>query len=95
MINQPIEDLHQLLHVGKVQSGCRFVKHIQGFPRSILGKLKAQFHPLGFSSAQGQGTLAQLDVFKSYRDQRIDLALDFWDGVKNSLASSIVISKTS
>ena len=75
-VDQPVEDLEQLLDVGEVEPGRRLVEDVErpaGRPPRQLGR---QLDPLRLAARQGRRRLAEVDVAQADVVQRLELGPD-------------------
>ena len=49
-IHQLLQHFDQLVHIRRMQAGCRFVKNINRSACGYSGKFRSQFHPLGLTA---------------------------------------------
>ena len=95
-VDEPVEDLEQLLDVGEVEAGGRLVEDVErpaGRPPRELGR---ELDALRLAARQRRRRLAEVDVAEADVDERLELGADVRARAeKNSSASSIVISRTS
>ena len=63
---KPMQNLDQLLHVCKMQSGRGFVQNIDRPSGAPSGQLRCQLDPLRFAAGQLRRRLSQLDIRKPY-----------------------------
>ena len=77
-IYKPVQDLNQLVHIGKMQAGGGFIQDVEGLSRASLGQFGGQLDTLGFPSGELGGWLAQLDIAQPYLFQGFQMAEDGW-----------------
>lgn len=61
-IDKTVDDLHQLLHISKVQAGRGLIENIESFTRSVLGEFQTEFDTLGLSPTECGGALTKADI---------------------------------
>lgn len=69
VITQPVDDFQQLLDIMKVETGRWFIKYVERFAGIAFRELTRKFNALCFSSGEGCGALAELDVTKTHVHQ--------------------------
>ena len=95
-VDEPVEDLEQLLDVGEVEPGRRLVEDVQRPPGRPPRQLGRQLDPLRLAARQRRRRLAEMDVAEPDVEQRLELrARRSGPAEKKSIASAIVISRTS
>ncbi|MCY1440584.1 hypothetical protein D9M71_568670 [compost metagenome] len=52
VVAQAMQYVQQLLDIGKVQTGSRFVEDVQGLAGIALGQFARQLHPLRLTAGQ-------------------------------------------
>lgn len=52
LVAQLVQNLQQLLNIGKVQTGGRFIKDIQRLPGTAFGQLPRQLDALGLAAGE-------------------------------------------
>ncbi len=73
LLDEPVEDLEQLLDVGEVETGRRLVEQVErpaGRPPAELGR---ELDPLGLAARQRRGRLAEMDVAETDLGQDLEL----------------------
>ena len=50
LVDESIQQIHQLIDIIEVQAGCRFVEHKECFPRRWTDQFGSQFDSLRFAS---------------------------------------------
>ena len=73
---QLVQNIHQLVHVCKVQSRGRLVQNINGLARTAFAQLRGQFDPLRLTAGQRRRGLAQLHIGQSHIIKCLDLPAD-------------------
>ena len=81
-VGQPVQDVEQLVNVGKVQAGGGLVQNIQRAPRAFARQFVGQLDALRLPARERRGGLAQLDVAQPHVVKRLQVAFDFGNGVK-------------
>ena len=61
-VDQPLENLEQLLDVGEVRAGRRLVEDVERLAGRDLGELFRQLHALRLAAGERRRGLAELDV---------------------------------
>ena len=74
LVGKGVEDAQQLIHVGKVQAGGRFVEDVEGAAGAAAAEFFGQFDALGLAAGQGGGWLAELDVAEAHVVQGLEYA---------------------
>ena len=82
LIDQPLNNLHQLFDIRKMQSRRRLIQNIERFTRRSLRKLMCQFNPLRFAARQCKSRLPEADIAKPHRKERLHFAGDLRHGSK-------------
>jgi hypothetical protein len=76
-VHQPVQHGQQFLDIVRVQTGCRFVKYVDGTcPVPVLAEFSGQFDTLRLPAGQGCGRLSDLNI----TDAHIHQGLEFWCG---------------
>ena len=71
LIHQPLNHLHQLFNIRKMQSRCRLVQNIERLARLCTVQFLCQFHALSFAAGKRGSRLTQMNVAKAYIVQRL------------------------
>ena len=75
-VDQPLQDLDQLVHVRHVQARRRLVEDIERAARRSSGKLRCELDALRLAAGERRGALAELDIAEAHVDERGDLIAD-------------------
>ena len=75
-VDQPMEDLEQLLDVGEVEPGRRLVEDVQGPPGRPPRQLGRELDPLRLAARQRRRRLAEVDVAEPDVVERLELGPD-------------------
>ena len=54
-LHQAVQYIDQLVDIGGVQTHRGFIQDVEGLAGGAFGKLRGEFHPLGFSAGQREG----------------------------------------
>ena len=75
-IRQSAQDLHQLVDIRKMQTGCRLIQNINGLSGSTAAQLRSQLDSLCLSAGELGRRLSQADVGKSHIVQGCNLPVN-------------------
>ena len=73
---QSAEDLHQLVHIGKMQTGGRFIQNVDCPSGTPAGELRRQLDALCLAAGQLRRRLSQLDIAEADIIERLYLIMD-------------------
>ena len=76
--HKALQDLNQLLDVGKVQACCGFVQQIQSSPGRTFPQFSREFHALSFPAGKSWRRLTELHVLQTNIAQRLKQLFDLW-----------------
>ena len=74
--HQALQNAQQHVDVFKVEAGSGFVQDVQRLSRGRTGQFGRKFHPLAFSSGQGDGALSQVDIPQAHIYQGLQFGSD-------------------
>ena len=74
MIAQTVQYPQQLFDIVEVQAGSGFIEDVQGVAGVAFGEFPGQFDTLRFTTREGGGILAQVDIGKSNIQQGLQFA---------------------
>ena len=95
-VDEPVEDLEQLVHVGEVEAGRRLVQEVERLARRPPRELGRELDALRLAARERRRRLPEVDVAEADVVQRLELVADrSGTAAKNSTASATVISSTS
>ena len=60
--DEPIQNVEEPLHIGKMQTGRRFVQDVHSPTSRPFGKFARELHPLRFPAGQCRRRLAELHI---------------------------------
>lgn len=61
-VDEHLQDVHQLMDVGRMEARRRFVEDVQGPAGAALRQFRRQLDPLGFAAGEGRRRLTQADI---------------------------------
>ena len=73
---QSVQNLHQFVHICKMQSCGGFVQNIDRPARTLSGKFRGKLHTLSLSAGKLRGRLSQFNIRKPHVIQRFYLSAD-------------------
>ena len=73
---QPLQNIDQLVHIGKMQARGGLVQNVDGLSGTAPGQLRGQLDSLGLAAGQRGGRLAQTDVGQAHIVEGFDLSAD-------------------
>ena len=76
LLDEPVQDLQQLLDVGEVEPGGGLVQDVEGAAGGPPGQLGGQLHPLGLAARERGGRLPEADVVEADLVERAQLVAD-------------------
>ena len=62
LIHQPLDYLHQLFDIRKMQSRRRFIQNVERLSRRAFGKFMRELYALRFAAGQGKRRLPEFDI---------------------------------
>ena len=75
-VGQSPQNLDQLVHIRKMESGRRLIQNVDRLSGASLGEFGCQLDSLRLSSRKLCGRLSQFYIGKSHIVERLDLAVD-------------------
>jgi hypothetical protein len=72
-LDEPVQDLEQLLDVGEVEAGRRLVEDVERLAGRAPRQLGRQLHPLRLAAGQRRRRLAEVDVAEADVVERLQL----------------------
>src|SRR5699024_7058589 len=73
---QPLQNIDQLVHIGKMQTRGGLVQNVDGLSGTAPGQLRGQLDSLGLAAGQRGGRLPQTDVGQAHIVEGFDLSAD-------------------
>ena len=81
-VDQAVEHLQELLHVGEMEAGGGLVEDVEGAAGGPPRELGGQLDALGLAARQGGRRLAEMDVAQPHVVQRLELGADGGHGLE-------------
>jgi len=66
LIHQPLDHIHQLVHVVEAQTRGGLIDQVEGFAGGAPGKFGGELHPLRLTAGESGGRLAQLHLAEAH-----------------------------
>ncbi len=76
LLDQSIEDIEQLLHIGEVESSCRLIEDIESTTCRSLGEVECELDTLRLSTRERRCGLSEGDIAETNIDEDIENSLD-------------------
>ena len=70
-VDEHLQDIHQLMNIGTVQTCRRFIQDIKSPARAAFRQFRRQFNTLRFSAGQGCRRLSETDITEAHILQRL------------------------
>ena len=78
-IDEPLEHLQELLDIGEMKAGCRFVKDVERPACGDLAELGGELDPLRLASRKSGCRLPEAHVVKADVMQRLQATAKLWN----------------